>query len=36
MGMEKIRFFWYIKKISWLALAGYLAGVLVYRLQLFF
>jgi Na+/H+ antiporter NhaD/arsenite permease-like protein len=36
MGMEKIRFFWYVKKISWLALAGYFAGVLVYRLQLFF
>ncbi len=26
MGMEKISFFWYIKKISWLALVGFLAG----------
>lgn len=26
MGMEKISFFWYLKKISWLALIGYLAG----------
>ncbi|MBL4863100.1 MAG: sodium:proton antiporter NhaD [Crocinitomicaceae bacterium] len=26
MGMEKISFFWYFKKISWLALIGYLAG----------
>jgi Na+/H+ antiporter NhaD/arsenite permease-like protein len=27
MGMEKIDFIWYAKKISWIALAGYLAGV---------
>jgi Na+/H+ antiporter NhaD/arsenite permease-like protein len=26
MGMEKIDFFWYIKKISWLALIGFLIG----------
>ena len=26
MGMEKIDFFWYLKKISWLALAGFIAG----------
>ncbi|MCO6494807.1 MAG: sodium:proton antiporter NhaD [Bacteroidetes bacterium] len=26
MGMEKISFFWYLKKISWLALIGYLVG----------
>jgi Na+/H+ antiporter NhaD/arsenite permease-like protein len=30
MGMEKIDFFWYIKKISWLALIGYFAGAFVY------
>ncbi len=30
MGMEKIDFFWYIKKISWLALVGFLAGALVF------
>ena len=28
MGMEKIDFFWYIKKISWLALLGFLVGSL--------
>ncbi len=26
MGMEKINFFWYMKKIAWLALIGFLAG----------
>ena len=26
MGMEKIDFFWYLKKISWLALIGFLIG----------
>lgn len=34
MGMEKISFFWYLKKISWLALLGYIAGIgiiLVFR-----
>ena len=29
MGMEKINFFWYLKNIAWLALAGYLAGAAV-------
>lgn len=33
MGMEKISFFWYLKKIAWLALAGYFAGAGVYLLQ---
>lgn len=33
MGMEKINFFWYLKKISLLALLGYLAGAGVYILQ---
>jgi len=33
MGMEKIGFFWYIKKISLLALLGYFAGALTYILQ---
>lgn len=26
MGLERIDFVWYLKKISWLAIAGYLAG----------
>ena len=33
MGMEKIDFFWYLKKISWLALIGYFAGAVVYIVQ---
>jgi NhaD family Na+/H+ antiporter len=33
MGIEKIDFGWYFKKISALALAGYLAGAGVYMLQ---
>jgi Na+/H+ antiporter NhaD/arsenite permease-like protein len=33
MGMEKINFFWYLKKISLLALLGYFAGAVVYILQ---
>ena len=30
MGMEKIDFIWYLKKITLLALAGYIAGALVF------
>jgi len=30
MGMEKINFFWYLKKISWLAFVGFIAGALVF------
>lgn len=33
MGMEKISFFWYLKKISFLALLGYFAGAITYILQ---
>ena len=33
MGLEKIRFGWYLKKISWLALIGYFSGIAVYILQ---
>ncbi len=32
MGLEKIAFGWYVKKISWLALLGYFAGSMVYLL----
>ena len=32
MGMEKIPFMWYMKKITWLALIGYLVGAGVYVL----
>jgi len=30
MGMEKIDFFWYLKKIAWLAFAGFLGGFIVF------
>lgn len=30
MGMEKIDFFWYLKKIAWLAFVGFLAGALTF------
>jgi Na+/H+ antiporter NhaD/arsenite permease-like protein len=33
MGMEKIEFFWYLKKIGWLAMLGYFAGALFYMMQ---
>ena len=33
MGMEKIDFIWYVRKISGLALIGYFCGALVYMLQ---
>jgi Na+/H+ antiporter NhaD/arsenite permease-like protein len=33
MGLEKIDFFWYFRKIAPLALAGYFAGIAVYFLQ---
>lgn len=33
MGIEKIDFLWYLKRITWLALMGYFAGALVYILQ---
>jgi Na+/H+ antiporter NhaD/arsenite permease-like protein len=33
MGIEQIDFMWYLKKIGWLALAGFVAGILVFLLQ---
>ncbi len=30
MGLEKITFGWYMKHVSWIALVGYLAGILSY------
>ncbi|MCC7167927.1 MAG: sodium:proton antiporter, partial [Rhodospirillales bacterium] len=33
MGLEKIHFFWYVRKISGLALVGYLAGAGLYLVQ---
>lgn len=36
MGIEQVDFMWYLKKISWLALIGFAAGIAVYLLQLQF
>jgi Na+/H+ antiporter NhaD/arsenite permease-like protein len=36
MGIERIDFMWYLKKISWLALIGFIAGIAVFLLQLQF
>jgi Na+/H+ antiporter NhaD/arsenite permease-like protein len=33
MGLEQIHFFWYVKRISGLALLGYLGGAAVYVMQ---
>ena len=33
MGLERIDFVWYLKRISLLAIAGYLAGAGVYVLM---
>lgn len=33
MGIEHINFMWYVRKMSWMALTGYLAGLLTYYLQ---
>ena len=33
MGLERIDFLWYLRKVSALALAGYLAGAMVYLVQ---
>ena len=30
MGLEKITFVWYMKKITWIAFVGYIAGILCY------
>ena len=33
MGLQNISFGWYLKHFSWLACAGYLAGILIYWVQ---
>ena len=33
MGMEKISFFWYLKKIAWLALIGFIAGAAAFMVM---
>ncbi|MEL6304786.1 MAG: sodium:proton antiporter NhaD [Bacteroidota bacterium] len=37
MGMEKIDFFWYLKKIAWLAALGFIAGAICFiGIRIFF
>ena len=33
MGLEKITFGWYMKKITWIVFVGYLSGILIYWLE---
>jgi Na+/H+ antiporter NhaD/arsenite permease-like protein len=33
MGIEKIRFIWYMRRIAWLAMLGYFSGAAVYIVQ---
>ncbi len=33
MGLEKITFVWYMKRISWVAFLGYIAGMIVYWIE---
>lgn len=33
MGLEKITFGWYMKRITWIAFTGYLAGIVVYWIE---
>lgn len=33
MGIEKIEFFWYLRRITWLALLGYLSGIAVFGVE---
>ena len=33
MGIERINFIWYLKRISWLALLGFFAGAAVYMAE---
>jgi Na+/H+ antiporter NhaD/arsenite permease-like protein len=35
MGIEQINFMWYLKKISWIALVGFVVGIGVFLLQQF-
>lgn len=36
MGLEKISFGWYLKKFTWIAFVGYIAGIAVYALETLF
>jgi Na+/H+ antiporter NhaD/arsenite permease-like protein len=34
MGIEQINFIWYLKKIGWIALTGFAAGIIIFMIQL--
>ena len=34
MGIEQIKFMWYLKNIGWLALVGFAGGILIFLLQM--
>lgn len=36
MGMERISFTWYLKNIAWIAAIGYLGGVALFYLEMYF
>lgn len=36
MGIQQVSFMWYLKKITWLALLGFFAGIGIFLLQLLF
>ena len=36
MGMEKIDFFWYLKKIAWLAFIGFISGAICFIVMRYF
>ncbi|MDE6368778.1 MAG: hypothetical protein K2K94_06020, partial [Muribaculaceae bacterium] len=36
MGLERINFGWYLKRFTWLAFLGYVAGAAIYFLEVFF
>ena len=33
MGLEKITFGWYLRRITWIVFVGYLSGILVYWVE---
>jgi Na+/H+ antiporter NhaD/arsenite permease-like protein len=33
MGIEKMQFIWYMRRIAWLAMLGYFAGAAIFVIQ---
>ena len=36
MGLEKISFGWYLRRFTWIAFVGYIAGIATYALETLF